>query len=194
MAELELSVKDQFIELGNRFFNVKNVEWSNSYDLGYESSTTDPVNKYFIEGEEKVNELYDSLLALLSQLILLLNFKSLGKSIETETTNKTIINTTKSNSKNSKLIYSKYNGSEMYNSTAQYNVSRTLIQKLNEDLMKSNINASINGHSFSKKQNRMKNQPRDTFFKESQKSESQLYNVISRIKKWDTKSLFISHS
>ena len=131
MARLELSVKDQFIELGNKFFNVQNVEWSNSYDLGYESSTTDPVNKYFIEGEERVNEFYESLLSLLSQIIALINFKSQNKNIEGKAINQKINNYTNGHSINNTFTYRKYKGSDLYNSSAQYNVSRFLIQKLN---------------------------------------------------------------
>jgi len=192
MTRLELSVKDQFIELGNKFFNVQNVEWTNSYDLGYESSTTDPINKYFIEGEEKVNEFYEVLISLLNQLITLLNFKSQSKNKERKAINLKVSNSTNGHSLNGNFTYRKYKGSNLCNSSAQYNVSRTLIQKLNNELRKNGI-SSKESILQSKTQNRPKNQLRIYKDTENETKVTQLKTIIYNIKKWDIKLPLLPH-
>ena len=192
MARLELSVKDQFIELGNRFFNVQNVEWTNSYDLGYESSTTDPVNKYFIEGEEKVNDFYAALLSLLSQLITFISFKSQDKNKESKVINTKVSNTTNGYSLSSNFTYRKYKGSDLCNSSVQYNVSRTLIQKLNSELKKAGV-SNRNAVLQSKTQNRPKNQLRTYNTTDNKTKVTQLNTIIYNIKKWDIKLPSIPH-
>ncbi|RLD41713.1 MAG: hypothetical protein DRI86_12935 [Bacteroidetes bacterium] len=192
MVELRLSVKDQFIELGNKFFNIKNVEWSNSYDLGYESSTTDPINKYFIEGEERVNEFYDSLLSLLSQLIAFLNFKSQNKNIKSRAINQKINNYSNGHSLNSTFIYRKYKGSDLCNSSAQYNVSRSLIQKLNNELAKTNI-SNRDSLSQLKTKSKPKNQLRSCKSIDNKAAVNRLNTFIYSIKKWDIKLPLIPH-
>jgi len=192
MARLELSVKDQFIELGNRFFNVQNVEWTNSHDLSYESSTTDPINKYFIEGEEKVNEFYDTLLSLLSQLITLISFNSRSKNNESKAINTKASNYTNGHSLNGNFIYRKYKGSDLCNSSAQYNVSRTLIQKLNNELSKTRI-SSKESILQSRIHNGPKNQLRTYKDIENETKVTQLKTIIYNIKKWDIKLPLIPH-
>jgi hypothetical protein len=126
MVGIEISVKEQFVEFGNKFFNVKNVEWNDSNDLYYESSTTDPVNKYFIEGEEKINNLLNSLIEIFFQLLAFVKInKTKSSAIEDDIKP---IRVRKS------LNYTIYFASGRANTTAQYNVSKALLHKLNKEL------------------------------------------------------------
>ncbi len=157
MAAVELSVQDHFIELGNRFFNVETVEWKNEHDLSYESSSTDPVNRYFIEGEERLNFLFDLFLEMISHLLGILNF---NKKIKNENrNNKLQLKNYKSQSE--KFVIRKYTNNRALNTVTQYNVSKTLINKLNEDLRKIDMNKSSNRIIRNQKKIELKNQFRN---------------------------------
>ena len=184
MAGLELSVKDQFIELGNKFFNVKSVEWSNSYDLGYESSSTDPVNKYFIEGEEKINEFLNSLIILFSEFLLSLKGKKQNKKKDFRTHANNDSKSIYYTSCNTKFSYRSYKGSEFENSVTQYNVSRNLINKLNEELKSSSFYAKKRGADSVKYvlKNRMKSDMEDNNNEVNRLFFSQIKNGILNLK------------
>ena len=148
MVGIEISIKEQFVELGNKFFNVKSVEWNDSNDLYYESSTTDPVNKYFIEGEEKINNMLKSMIDIFIQLLAFMKLNK-AKSANAE-------DSIKPNRVNKKPNYTIYSGSGRTNTTAQYNVSKTLLNKLNKEL--NAANKRVEGEKYNYYTNVRKNQ------------------------------------
>jgi len=148
MVGIEISIKEQFVELGNKFFNVKSVEWNDSNDLYYESSTTDPVNKYFIEGEEKINNMLKSMIDIFIQLLAFMKLNK-AKSANAE-------DSIKPNRVNKNPNYTIYSGSGRTNTTAQYNVSKTLLNKLNKEL--NAANKRVEGEKYNYYTNVRKNQ------------------------------------
>ncbi len=54
MSTLQLSMLDRFVEFGNLFFNVKDSGREFKYDLQYEYTMQDPVNRFFLENEDKM--------------------------------------------------------------------------------------------------------------------------------------------
>jgi len=148
MVGIEISIKEQFVELGNKFFNVKSVEWNDSNDLYYESSTTDPVNKYFIEGEEKINNMLKSMMDIFIQLLAFMKINK-TKSIAIE-------DNIKPNRVDKSPNYTIYSGTGRTNTTAQYNVSKTLLNKLNKEL--NAANKRVEGEKYNYYTNVRKNQ------------------------------------
>jgi hypothetical protein len=58
MYAAQLSITDRFVELGNLFFNVKETGREYKYDLHYESTTQDPINRFMVQNEDKLNAFY----------------------------------------------------------------------------------------------------------------------------------------
>ena len=61
MYAAQLSITDRFVEFGNLFFNVKDTGREYKYDLHYEETSQDPVNRFMVDNEERIDEFYNFL-------------------------------------------------------------------------------------------------------------------------------------
>ena len=68
MYSAKLSISDYFLELGNRFFNVQNNEWTQQFELDYEEDNSEAINYCFVDGEEKIDLLHQLLWNIIASL------------------------------------------------------------------------------------------------------------------------------
>lgn len=129
MGQVILSISDKFYEIGNRLFNVSDLEYSESYDLGYESTDDTSFNKAFINFENKSKDINSVILKFIFSIYEFLFSKKeqlavIGGAERTESTYMAII---------------KLNKPNCANSVIRNNVRNRLLQSINEGVNKTDI-------------------------------------------------------
>ncbi len=76
MHVAQLSIMDRFVEFGNLFFNIKDEGKEFKYDLYYESTSQDPVNRFMINNEEKISKIFKYFISIVDFLQFLISRNS----------------------------------------------------------------------------------------------------------------------
>jgi len=161
MVSVELSMSDRFVEFGNWFFKVQNVEWETNYDLSYENSNTETINKVFIESEEKANRFVEYLGVIVNIILGLFKAKPVDNSSSNTVNQKSTIDNSNRSKRIKLFTYDKKPNSSF---VINKHVRNRLLMKLNEGFYtkrKSNVYSvmlSFIKKTLNKKQSKLKNQ------------------------------------
>lgn len=130
MDVLRLGVSDRILEMGNYFFSVQNVEYSGEYDLEYENSNSEKINKLFNETDYEINRFI---------LTIILFFKGIALTPVSLKANdsKRITHNAVNKSNGSTYLFHKQSASQ----TIRTNVRNRLLNTINEDMENYRTNA-----------------------------------------------------
>ncbi len=161
MVGAELSMSDRFVEFGNWFFKVPNVEWETNYDLSYENSNTETINKVFFESEEKANRFVEYLGVIVNTILGLFKAKPVDNPSSNTVNQKSTIN---NRNRSKRIKFFTYNKKPNSSFVINNHVRNRLLMKLNKGFYtkrKSNVPSAMLSFvkkTLNRKQSKLKNQ------------------------------------